>query len=166
MSRLNLKINGIDGLDPVVFVDGKKVRFKTNGFGNGVADIDVEDGAELRLVCWDTILSPLWLVWELLYFVVGVFGIFDFGRNAMKRSVEFSAILHPSEDAKAVVRLIRSQGEGSPAAELECNFEAEVKKNEYGDFKTIKRRRLIARVVKIAAWVALICTAIAVVAQI
>lgn len=163
---VDLKFKTVTGANPVITLDGKKVRFKKNSFGNFEAKVNVSDGARLRLTCWDTILSPLWLLWEMLYFVISFFGIFDLRKDKLKRSFEFEAVLHPTEaDSKATVTVIRSNGEGSPAAELECNFEAEILKNEYSGYEIIRKRRVIALVIKIAAWVALIASAIAVVAN-
>lgn len=161
----DLKFKTVTGANPVITLDGKKVRFKKNSFGNFETKLDVHDGARLKLTCWDTILSPLWLLWEMLYFVISFFGIFDLRKDKLKRTFEFEAVLHPTEaDSKATVTVIRSNGEGSPAAELECNFEAEIVKNEYSGYEIIRKRRVIALVIKIAAWVALIASAIAVVA--
>lgn len=165
MSKLNLKINGIRSLNPVVTLNGKKIRMKTNDFGNCYADLDVEDGAELRLVCWDSILSPLWLIWEMIYFVLSGFGIFSIGREKLLRPVDLTIVLHPGENAGALIRLLNGKGGDGPAAELECNFEAEMSENACIDNKTLKRRRTIALLVKIAAWVAIIATAIAVAAN-
>lgn len=165
MSRLNMKVRSLAGMSPVVKVDGKRIRCKKNSFGNYDAVVNVEDGARLTLSCWDTILSPLWLVWEMLFFAISLFGIFDFQRDKLKRAAEFEAVLHPKENGTAAVTLIRSTGEGSPAVKLECDFDAEVVKNEYFALETVKRRRTIALIIKIAIWIALIGTAIAVVAK-
>lgn len=162
----DLKFRTVTGANPVITLDGKKIKFKKNSFGNFEAKADVRDGARLKLTCWDTILSPMWLLWEMLYFVISVFGIFDLRNDKIKRSFEFEAVLHPTAgDSKATVTVIRSQGEGSPAAELECNFEAEVVENRYTGYELIKKRRIIALVIKVAAWLALIASAIAVVAN-
>lgn len=166
MSKLNLKINGIRSLNPVVTLDGKKIRMKTNDFGNCYADLDVEDGAELRLVCWDSILSPLWLIWEMIHFVLSCFGIFAIGREKLLRPVDLTIVLHPGENASALIRLLNGKGGDGPAAELECNFDAEMTENSSIDIDTVKRRRKIALLIKIAAWVAIIGTAIAVAANI
>lgn len=165
MSRISLKIRSIAGTSPLVKIDGKRIRCKKNSFGNYDASVDVEDGARLTLSCWDTILSPLWLVWEMLFFAISLFGIFDFQRDKLKRAAEFEAVLHPHENSTATLTVIRSAGEGSPAAKLECDFDAEVVKNEYSGFETIKKRRTIALIIKLAIWIALIGTAIAVVAK-
>lgn len=166
MSKLNLKINGIRSLNPVVTLDGKKIRMKTNSFGNCFADIEVRDGAELRLVCWDSILSPLWLVWEMIFFVLSCFGIFAIGRERLIRPVDLTIVLHPGENASALIRLLNGKSGEGPAAELECNFDAEMTENPCIDIDTVKRRRKIALLIKIAAWVAIIGTAIAVAANI
>ena len=166
MSRLNIKINGIRSLNPVVTLDGKKLKMKTNSFGNCYADVEVRDGAQLRLVCWDSILSPLWLVWEMIHFVLSCFGIFAIGREKLLRPVDLTIVLHPGENASALIRLLNGKGEDGPAAELECNFDAEMTENACIDNKTLKRRRTIALLVKIAAWVAIIGTAISVTANI
>lgn len=165
MAKLNLKVKSVNGANPVVKIDGKRIRLKKNKFGNYFADIDVADGAELSMICWDTILSPLWMLWEMLFFVVSVFGIFDWGRDKFRNSAEFSAILHPCENAQATVKFIRAQGEDSPAAELECDFDAEIVKNTCNCFDTVKRRRKIALLIKIAAWVLLVGMAIVIVAN-
>ncbi len=165
MSRLNLKIRSVTGANPIVTLDGKKVKLKKNKFGNYDANLDVEDGARLRLVCWDTILSPFWLLWEMLFFVISVFGIFDNSKDKLRRAAEFEAVLHPGENAEATLTFIRSKGEGSVAAELTCNFDAEVEKNEYYGFETVNKRRKIALAIKIAIWVALIASVIVVVAN-
>lgn len=162
----DLKFKTVTGANPVITIDGKRVKFKKNSFGNFEAKTDIADGARLSLVCWDTILSPLWLLWEMLYFIISFFGIFDFRKDRIKRATEFEAVLHPTEENnKATLTVIRSTGEGSPAAELECNFDAEIIKNSYSDYELIRRRRIIALIIKIAAWVALIASAIAVVAN-
>lgn len=167
MSMLNLKVKSVNGANPVVTVDGKRVKFQKNSFGNYVARLQISDGARLKVISWDPILSPLWLLWEMLYFVISVFGIFDSFKDKIKRAFEFEAIMHSAEgnESQATVTVIRANGDGSPAVEMECNFEAEVVKNEYYGFGTIKRRRRIALVIKIAAWIAGIATAIAVVAN-
>lgn len=165
MSRMTLKYRTVTGADPVVKLDGKIVKFRKNKFGNYSAEVEVNDGATLSAECYDTILSPLWLLWEMLYFVISVFGIFDPLRNTIKRAFTYEAVLHPSDNAQATLTVVRSGGEGSPAAELECNFDAEVVKNEYYGYGLIRKRRVIALIIKIAAWLALIATAIAVVAN-
>ena len=166
MSKLNIKINGIRSLNPVVTLDGKKLKMKTNDFGNCYADVDVADGAELRIVCWDSILSPLWLIWEMISFVLSCFGIFALGRERLLRPVDLTIVLHPGENASALIKLLNGRGAEGPMAELECNFQAEMTENACIDIKTLKRRRTIALLVKIAAWVAIIGTAIAVAANI
>ncbi len=167
MSVVNLKVKSVSGVNPVVCVDGKRVRFQKNSFGNMIARTEVKDGARLTVQVWDPILSPMWLLWEMLYFVISVLGIFDLAKDRIKRAIEFEAVLHPGEsESQATVTVIRSGGDKSPAAELECNFEAEVLKNEYYGFDLIKKRRRIALLIKIAAWIVLVGTAIAVVANI
>lgn len=166
MAKLDLKIRSLAGGSPVIKIDGKRLKFRKNRFGNYNASCEVSDGAVLSVCTWDPITDPLWLLWEMLYFVFSIFGILDIGREKFRRAAVFEAVLHPSGDGKAAVTLLRTTGDGAPAAELSCDFEAKIIRNEYCDEKKIRSRRRIITALKIATWIAIIAIAISVAAAI
>lgn len=166
MAKLDLKIRSLAGGSPVVKIDGKNLKLRKNKFGNYGTTCEVKDGAVLSVCTWDPVVEPLWLFWEILYFVIGFFGILDIGREKFRRAIAFEAVLHIQGEGNASVTLRKAEGDGSPAAELSCDFDAEIIRNEYCDEAKIRSRRRIITALKIATWIAIIAIAISVAAGI
>lgn len=166
MAKLDLKIRSLTGGSPVIKIDGKRLKFRKNKFGNYGTTCEVKDGSVLSVCTWDPITDPLWLLWEMLYFVFSIFGILDIGREKFRRAIAFEAVLHIQGEGNASVTLRKAEGDGSPAAELSCDFDAEIIRNEYCDEAKIRSRRRIITALKIATWIAIIAIAISVAAGI
>lgn len=166
MSRINLKIGGALTVSPIVTVNDERVKLKRNKYGNYECSFDAAEGTNLKIFTWDIISSPLWLLWEIIFFIISVFGIFDWGRGKYLSDMKCEAILHPRGDSDMKVSLMRPSSDGAPAVMFESSAGQEILENEYINHTKIKKRRRIVRLVRVLGWLAVIASAIAIVVSI
>lgn len=160
-----IKVKPTTRYSPVIRLDGKKIKFKKAASGMLEADVDVAEGTVMEINNWNTIAGGMWFLTEMFYFFIGIFGIFDTGREKFNMAFRFRAVLHPVQGSQITVGWINSQQEGSPAVEFIRNFEAEITDNAFYGQKQFRKRRRIARFAKFVIWLALIGAAIAIVAK-
>lgn len=165
MSRIKLSIKGAAGVSPLATIDDQKVKLRKNSFGNLEGNFEATEGSVLKIYTWEIISSPLWLLWEFVFFVVSVFGIFDWGRGKYLREIAFEVVLHPRGDDTIVATILREKGEGSPALGLSCATETEIRENEYVNTAILKKRRKIVNWLRFIAWLCIIGCAIAIIAN-
>jgi len=153
MNTLNLKLVNTANINPTIFVDGKKVKFKKNNFGSIVAETQTDKNeVELSIYKFLELSSPLWWLWAIIYYIVGLFGIFDvfYPKNCYSIDCKVKVKLN-STNCKLDISFGSISGE--KAIEYSpSNCEVEELKNEFYLDKTAKNRRKILLVTKIISW--------------
>ncbi|OQA77653.1 MAG: hypothetical protein BWY30_01026 [Tenericutes bacterium ADurb.Bin239] len=80
----------------VIFLfDGKPLKPKGNNMGHFVFEYKTEkETVELVVIRRSGLQSKFWLWWQLLFFIVSLFGIFDIHNKKLKSEGIYRAIIH------------------------------------------------------------------------
>ena len=131
MNKLTVKLNGYASKDTTFLVDGTKVKIKNNKFGNKVFEYQTEK-SEVTIVIKRLleINSRFWLAWQLLFFVISIFGIFDVRGSKGYFVVDCELKVKVQEDTQVTLKMNDSP-QKTIACQVESNTEVEEIKNSY-----------------------------------
>lgn len=147
--------NGAD-----VLINGKREKFTANGRGSRELSLDMDGNTEIQIKSNHELLSPLWLVWGLLFFVISCFGIFDVPYS---KKAPMTCIVNVSPVEGGVVQFMPCLKKDGTAVTIEShNCGVEVLVNSMED-NLLKKRRKTLRIIKLLMWLALIVTVVLVV---
>ena len=153
MNTLNLKLVNTANINPTIFVDDKQIKFKKNSFGSIIAQTQTDKNeVELSIYKFLELSSPLWWFWGIIYYIVGILGIFDvfYPKNCFAINCKIKVKLNSTNS-----KLDISFGSitGDKAIEyMPTDCEIEEIKNEFYLDKTAKKRRSILLITKIISW--------------
>lgn len=144
MNKLTVKLNGYASKDTMFLVDGQKVKFKNNRFGNKEFVYQTEKSkVNITINRFLEINSKFWLLWQLLFFVISIFGIFDMRSSRGYFVVDCEMNVDVSEDTKLTLKMNDSP-KNDYACTYECNTQVEEVKNQYYvDEKAQKRGKIL-----------------------
>lgn len=158
MNKLNLKISGINAKGVDVRIDGEHVKITKNKFGNKVVEYETENPTvNIKIKKYLEINSRAWFFWQLLFFFVSLFGIFDIrqDKRCLVLDCEFEVKLEEITTMNISMNYAKSV---EKALKVDCNAEVnEIKNLAYVDERA-KKRMKIMRFVKIFIFVAIIIT--------
>ena len=156
MNKLNMKISGINAKGIDIKVDDKKVKIVKNKFGNRVVEYETENPTvNIKIKKYLEINSRAWFFWQLLFFFVSFFGIFDIraDRRCVILDCEFDVKLEEITTLNISMNYAKSV---EKALKIDSNAEVnEIKNVAYVDEKA-KKRMKIMRFVKIFTVVAVV----------
>lgn len=160
MNEVLIRVSGALYNNADVLVNGKREKFNSNGRGSYELKVETDNNTEIQIVRNHELLSPLWLLWGLLFFVISCFGIFDVPYSK-KSALKCKVNVTPS--AGGVVQFTPNNKKDGTAVLVESsNCVADVLENTMDD-TLIKKRRKTLRIIKLLLWLALIATIILVV---
>lgn len=160
MSKLLVRVSDALYNSSDVLINGNKEKFTSNGRGSLEFNLESDDNVEIQIKRNHELLSPLWLVWGLLFFVISCFGIFDVPYS---RRAPLTCVVNVIPGGDSVVQFMPNPNKDGTAVSIENhNCEVEVAANSLDD-KLMKKRRKTLRIIKLLLWLALIATVVVVV---
>ena len=140
MDKLTVILNGYASKDTMFLIDGQKAKFKNNKFGNKEFEYQTEKSdATIIIKRFLEINSKFWLLWQLLFFVISVFGIFDMHGSKGYFVVDCEFKISLNEDTKVTLKMNDSP-QKTTACQIECNTSYEEIKNQYFIDEQAKKR--------------------------
>lgn len=151
MKILSLKFLKTQKLNPSIIIDGKAVKLKRNSFGNYEIKHQTEkDKVEVVIHRYLEFSSPLWLFWSLLYFVISIFGIFDY-RLDLKCVVINCRFIVPLDDNEENVVLVNLNDiKSEKAVTLQYKHKLDIIANNYFVDDKVRKRTKIILILRIA----------------
>ena len=141
MSKLDITLVGFSNVNGLVSVDGKFVKFKKVKSGTYAGSVNVKnDNAELILYRSHHYAGKAWFFWNLLYFFISLFGIFDIRQD--KKCLVQDVRLNVNTVNDSGVALIRKKiiGQGR-LVDIQTNTTVDELSNlQFYDAQAIKRR--------------------------
>ena len=156
MNKLNMKINGVNtrGLD--IKIDDKKVNVLKNKYGNKAVIYETENPTvNIKIKKYLEINSRAWFFWQMLFFFLSVFGIFDFklDKKCVVIDCEFEVKLEEITTLNLSMNYVKSL---EKALKVDSNADIkEIKNVAYVDEKAKKRIKIL-KITKIFTLIALL----------
>lgn len=144
MNKVNLVVSSNKAYDNIVLVDGKRFKYKKNKNKDMVGVIETNnDKVEIEIFNWFEIKSKLWLIMELFFFVISIFGLFDVKKDKKGKKVNFKAVFKLKEDNN--IRLSYGPLKDNVAPiRIDSNLDMEVIENKFiVDEVVVKRYKLL-----------------------
>lgn len=160
MSEFTVRISNTLYDTADIKINGKRQKFSKNGRGSYELKVEADGNAEIALTRNHELLSPMWLLWGLLFFFVSCFGIFDV---PYRKTSALTCRVNVTPGAGGVVQFtpnLKKDGKGVLVESDNCVVEE--LENSLDD-KIIKKRRKTLRIIKLLLWLALIAAVIVVI---
>ena len=140
MAKLELEIVGYNDALNNLTINGKRVKLINNKNNTRTCFIEAEQ-AEVVVYKTHNYFGKRWFWWNLFYYLISIFGIFDFDKNKRCLVVDFRFNLKLAKETKATLS-IQNFENGGKFAEIECEEEIEIINNvQYFDLEGQKRRK-------------------------
>lgn len=136
-----------------VLVNGQREDFKKNGRGSYELQVPSDVNTEIQIKRKHELLSPLWLVWGLFFFVISCFGIFDVRYSKTPALTCKVNILPGSGGTVYFAPRTIKDGKGVLIDSGDCVVD---ELENTSDYAIIKKRLKALRIIKALLWVALI----------
>lgn len=146
MRNLEIKLNGVSSMNPVVLVDDKRVKLKKNSFGNLIANIETEkETANIKVYKYLQINSKLWFLTEIFFFIISLFGVLDYKKDADRNCTVLEADLDVAVKEQSTLNLVfNSAKKDGKAFEIESSSEVKENSNiSYVDNVAKKRKKIL-----------------------
>ena len=154
MSQMLIRISSAvyDGSE--VTVNGQKESFVKNSRGSYELKLSSDENVEIQIERKHELLSPTWLLWGLIFFVISCFGIFDVP-YAKRGAVTCKVKVLSNGNGTVHFNLLNKGGKAVNVVTNDCVVEE--LENSSND-ALLKKRRKTLRIIKLLLWVALIAT--------
>lgn len=160
MSEVLIRISGNLYNSADVQVNGQREKFNKNGRGSYELNVTAEGNTEIVISRNHELLSPMWLLWGLLFFVISCFGIFDVPYS---NTAALMCRVNVTPGAGGVVQFTPNMKKDGKGVLIESdNCVVEELENSL-DNQIIKKRRKTLRIIKLLLWLALIATIVVVI---
>lgn len=138
---------------PYVTVDGQPVAMlKKHGFFVGKATVDNNE-AELSVSNVHTVSGKLWFLWELLFMLLSVFGLFAPRSSSSGYCLDFCATVFLEGDTEFAMRWCPKK-DGGPALAVSKKANLNVRCNRMYINKSYRRRYKLILAMEILFWIA------------
>ena len=124
MAKLELEIVGYNNALNFLTINGKKVKMVNDKKSNKRSCFVEADKAEVIVCKTHNYTGKHWFWWNLFYYLISVFGIFDFNNNKRCLVVDFRFNLNLENDTKVMMK-INNFEDGGKFAEIESEVELE-----------------------------------------
>ncbi len=168
MGKLKLEFRNTKRFAPIVHVNGQPASLKYDRYGNGTCEVEKTDcvSVELKRVFEES--TKAWFWFDLLYFIVSLFGIFDVRRNKKCRAANVSMNLYPNlaspTDDSVLIRAGTFR-ENTPAVTVEGTCRAELLQNTFYCDAVAKKNIKTAKMLRFLFWIAALATTAAIAAK-
>lgn len=143
-----------------VFINGSKVKFNDNGRGSHEINLQVNGQTEIYIRRNHELLSSLWWLWGLLFFVISCFGIFDIPYT---RTSPIDCKVSVIVNGSGFIQFTPWPHKDGRAAYIECNNCGVYEVVNFANFELIKKRRKMLSLIKFFIWLALIAAIVLIV---
>lgn len=163
MAQLNLEFIGLKSLAGHVTVNGEFIKLKKD-HGKYFYTMNTEQPAvEVVIYQPHYYEGKFWFFWNLLYFLVSVFGLFDMRLNKRCLVLDARLKIATTQDAQVVIRR-QNFVDGGALVSTETTAQVEIISNQQYYDKAAKKKASLMRKFKIAiAVVAVLIAAVTVV---
>lgn len=143
MSKVNLSVIDNKAYDNVILVNGSRFKYKKDKNRRLVGVIDCDNECEVEIYNWNEIKCKLWLIVELFFFIISIFGIFDIRRDKKGKTISFKAKFM-SKDESNVKLGFNVFKDNTPAIKIDADCEMEILENRfYIDEQVVKRYKIL-----------------------
>ncbi|MGN0789357.1 MAG: hypothetical protein ACI4MY_05410 [Christensenellales bacterium] len=165
MSVLNIKVRSLKKYAVQVLVDGRRVQGKSDKTGNTIYTYRT-DKTETKVEIFNVneLSSPLWWLWSIFYFFIGVFGIFDPGYGNNYFDVRCNFIVDTTLDANLQVKIGVSDN-GTRSNVWQCDTCVTPIDNEFCNDELLQKRIKSNKILKVFLWIFTIAIAVAITAS-
>ena len=131
MNELKVKLTGLNDKCSIS-IDGTPLKFKKNKFGSIEATHKTDKTkVELSVVKYLEINSKLWWLWQIIYFFLSVFGLFDVFKDKKCLVIEAKFNINLKEQTEIMLQLNRQRNDNK-ALSVKTTAEFEEIKNVSG----------------------------------
>lgn len=161
MNSLTVKITGASKHNNIILIDDKEVKLKKNSFGSYNHLVETEkESVNIKIKSVLEINSKYWFITNIFFFIISIFGIFDYRLPKKCFSISFEETVKLSSEQNEMTIALLNQIAEKPCAQVTSNCEVEEIQNTcVQDAKALKRMKILKRT-KFFLWIALIIGAI------
>lgn len=151
MSKLSLKVNGLPK-DVLIKIDNKKVKLKKNSFGNLGCEYSTDNqNVKITLQKFLEINNKFWWLWQIVYFVISIFGIFDYRLDKQCYVIDCEFDVQVSENTTLTLRYDGKTGK-EKALQIETDANVTEIKNQFYVDENAKKRMKKLKFIKLATF--------------
>lgn len=160
MNKVNLVVASNKAYDNIVLVDGKRFKYKKNKNKDMVGVIETNnDKVEIEIFNWYEIKAKLWLIMELFFFVISIFGLFDVKKDKKGKKISFKAVFN----LKEVNDIRLSYGplkDGVAPIRIDSNADMQVIENTCVVDEVVVKRYKILKILKLLTFILVVGIAV------
>lgn len=159
MKQLNLKIKLGSTPNTKITIDGAKVKFKRDSYGNYTYIHQTNASkANIRIISYIDINFKSWFIVNILFFIFTIFGILDkrASKNYIVKDCEFDVELDKDVTNLDINTILGTNKEGQATVKCDGKYQT-IKNNIYIDeiakqrYKKLKTAKIITSIVMIIA---------------
>ena len=140
MANVTLEFVGTNKALKTLTINNKHVKVKKDRDGKKRCQFETnEPEVEIRISQNHYYYGKNWFWWNLLYYVVSIFGIFDIRQNTKFLVIDCVFKLHITEDTTATLKILNFQ-DGGKFLEIQSNADVEEISNKYYFDKEAKQK--------------------------
>ncbi len=152
MKEVNLILRGMDAKNAVIFVDDKAVKTKRNNFGGQTATVQTENNSvHVRVESVLELQNPMWLLTNIFFFLISIFGLLDVRPSKTLTVVEYDATITLVDGENNIALTLDLNKAPKVLAESACQIEEHQNKLEIDE--TLKKRKRILKISKIFTFI-------------
>lgn len=147
MAQLEFELVGFNEVLRTMTVNGKLAKYSINEKGNRHFSTEISsDKAEVIIYKSNYYTSKGWFWWNLLYFFISIFGLFDMRQSKRFLSIDCRFNILVEKDAKVLLKVNNFQ-DGGKLLEIETDSKIEEINNiQYFDKVAQKRHKLFKKI--------------------
>ena len=159
MNNVEIKFTG-NYSDKLVFIDDKYHKLKKGKYGTLLVNYSTENSiSHVKIVSYNEYSSKFWFIWQFIYFVFSIFGIFDWWKNKSEKLYILDAKLNLTENCKFQIK-IKTAKANEPGAEIVSENQFEILTNIVKNQEQVKKRIKAFKIFKILFIIAVIIAVI------
>ena len=157
MNKLNLKLMNPQENQIFCTINDEIIKFKKDKSGHAVYEHQTEDqSVEIRVFKYLEVNSPLYFLWQILFFFVSIFGVFNKPLDKHCIVVEYKAKINLKEETNVKIKL-NFLPQKKIGAVVESDTEIFEETNRVFVDKEAKKRKKKLLITQAFLWVMLAC---------
>lgn len=104
MSKIEMEFVGFNNFQNCIAIDGKIIKTQKSNKKNVYTFESVKENAHVTIYKTHQFVGKHWLWWNLLFFFVSIFGLFDIRHNKRCSVFEGDFVISTEKDCKFVIR--------------------------------------------------------------
>ncbi len=160
MNNFRLTLNTPSKLAMVVLIDGKTIRGKKKrdktiynfNTTKNMIDVNIFNVVELD--------SPVWWLWSIFYFIIGIFGIFDRGFGKMTDRIECAFRVSMADNVNMSVG---TWYKDNSVCTVQCDTMYKEIKNKVWQDDSLKKKIKLNKLLRVGLWLVSILVIVAIV---